>query len=157
MKRSPVLLLLLITLFSLSLSGCKDSNDEDASPKTNLLTNSEWKGDAIYAGPFRVMDLLKQFGQEDLAAQADISDWKFKFDKNGTVTATRDGVSDKGKWKFLDNETKLQITSSDNEETTLVINTLSESKLNLEFKASDLGFDPQDLQGFSTFEVRFVK
>lgn len=157
MKKLHLFALLFITLCTLSLTGCKDDDGENVSPRTALLTTGEWKGEGIYVGSFSLAFLLNQLGEEELAAEADITDWRLKFETDGTFRLTSDGTTETGTWKFTDNEQKIVITGDDNEETTFTVLQLSSSNLNLEINVEDLGYDPTDLQGVSRFELRMVK
>lgn len=162
MKKLNTLALLLVTLFTLSLTGCKDKK-ENVSPKTAFLTDGVWTGDAIYAGQFPVTALLTFAGQTELAEALNIKSTEFDFNRDGTFTATKDGVKENGTWKFSEDEKQITI-SGDNlvltggsNEATLDILRLDDSKFNLKIDAEEMGYDPDDLQGFSTFEVRLVK
>lgn len=161
MKNYRLIALLLVTLFGLTLSSCKDDDDdEDVSPKTALLTEAEWTGEGIYVQGTPLALLLQLAGQGDMADLFDISSTKFKFEKDGTFTGTSDGVIDSGKWKFTDNEQKIVITDADNTETTFTILTLNETNLNLELDIADLDvLDPEDLEDvpFQKLELRFVR
>lgn len=161
MKNYRLIALLLVTLFGLTLSSCKDGDDdEDVSPKTALLTEAEWTGEGIYVQGTPLAVLLQLAGQGDMADLFDISSTKFKFEKDGTFTGTSDGVIDSGKWKFTDNEQKIVITDADNTETTFTILTLNETNLNLELDIADLDvLDPEDLEDvpFQKLELRFVR
>ncbi|WP_161888062.1 lipocalin-like domain-containing protein [Pontibacter russatus] len=160
MRNLRLIALLLVTLFSLSLSSCKDDDDsEDMSPKTALLTEKEWTGEGIYVQGTSLALLLQLAGEEDLAEQFNISSTKIKFEKDGTFTGTSNGVMDSGKWKFTDNEQKIVITNADNQETTFKVNSLTESNLNLELNVEDLGMEPVEFQGvtINTVELRFVR
>ena len=165
MKNFRLIALLLVTLFSLSLTSCKDDDDgEDISPKTALLTEAEWTGEGIYVntpfGTLPLATLLQQMDMGDMADLFDISSTKFKFEKDGTFTGTSDGVIDSGKWKFTDNEQKIVITDADNQETTFTILTLNETNLNLELNITELDvLDPSDLEDipFQKLELRFVR
>lgn len=163
MKKLNTLALLLVTLFTLSLTGCKDDKEDDASPNTAFLTDGVWTGDAIYAGQFPVTTLLTLAGQTELAEALNIKSTKFDFNRDGTFTATKDGVTENGTWKFSEDEKQITITGDNlvltggSNEATLNILRLDASKFNLEIDVEEMGYDPDDLRGFSTFEVRLVK
>ncbi|MFD2999424.1 hypothetical protein ACFS7Z_03545 [Pontibacter toksunensis] len=162
MKKLNTLALLLVTLLTFSLTGCKDDKEE-ASPYTAFLTDGVWTGDAIYAGQFPVTTLLTLAGQTELAEALNIKTTKFEFERDGTFTATKDGVTENGTWKFANDENQIIISGDNlvltggNNEATLDILKLDDSKFNLQIDVEEMGYDPDDLQGFSTFEVRLVK
>lgn len=161
MKNINFITLLLVALFTLSLSGCKD--DEDVSPYTSLLTEAEWTGEGIYvktpAGSTSLALLLQLAGEEELAEQLDISSAKFKFEEDGTFTGTANGIADSGTWRFTENEQKIVITDADNAETTFTINKLNATNLDLELNIEDLGLEPIEIQGIplNTVELRLVR
>lgn len=160
MKNINTIILLLVTLFTLSLSSCKDDKEEEeVSPKSALLTEEEWTGEGIYVQGTSLALLLQLAGEDELAEQLDISSTKFKFEKDGTFTGTANGIADSGKWRFTDNEQKIVITDNTNEETTFTIKTLTETNLNLELNIEDLGMEPVEFQGIpiNTVELRLVR
>lgn len=161
MKNIHFIALLLVALFTISLSGCKDDKeDEDVSPKTSLLTEAEWTGEGIYVQGISLVPLLRAAGETEAADQlAVISTAKFKFEKDGTFTATANDLADSGKWRFTDNEQKIVITDTDNVETTFTINKLNATNLDLELNIEDLGLQPIEFQGIplNTVELRLVR
>ena len=156
MKKLHLFALLLLTLCSLSLTSCKD-DEEEVSPNTTLLTTGEWTGEGIYVGSLPLSFLLAQLGEKELAEEADITDWILDFEKNGTFSLTTDGVTENGTWKFADNEKRVIIIGNDKKETNFTVKKLTEKNLNLEINVEDMGYDPADLQGVSKFELRFVR
>jgi len=161
MKKLNLIALLLMTLFTMSLTSCGDDNkEEDVSPNTALLTAATWSGDAIYIGQFPAALIIEKYAPDmadELGALLDISDWKWKFERNGTFTATMDGTTETGKWVFADNEKTLILTADDGEVQNFAVNSLTETALNLEASVTDLGYDPEDVMGIDSFELRFKK
>jgi hypothetical protein len=160
MRKINLYAILLVTLFTISLTSCKDDDDEEpVSPNTALLTEAEWTGEGIYVQNTSLITLLEFAGEEELAEQLDISSSKIKFEKDGTFTGTANGLADNGKWRFTDNEKKIVITDSDNEETTFTVKELNSTKLNLELSLADLGLEPIEtpLMTITTVELRFVR
>ncbi|WP_345160164.1 lipocalin family protein [Pontibacter saemangeumensis] len=165
MKKINLFALLLVTLFTLSLSSCKDGDeDEEVSPRSAFLTDGEWSGEGIYvvqgANSISVALLLQLAGEQELADQLDaIKDAKFNFEEDGTFTATANGIADSGKWKFTEDEQKIVITDADNDETTFTVKNLTANNLNLELNIEELGMEPVELQGntINTLELRLVR
>jgi hypothetical protein len=82
MKRlHPVLLLLLLTGF---LSCKKFIEQQEKKAVLNIITNGQW--------------YVSQYQQNDSDITAAFSGYLFKFDENGIVTGSKDGVSQKGLW-----------------------------------------------------------
>lgn len=162
MNKIHLFALLLFTLSTLSLTGCKD--EENMSPRTALLTNGTWTGDGIYAGSLPVTTLLALAGETELAEALNIRTTTFDFDRDGTFRATKAGVTETGKWKFTDNEQKivisgdnLTLTGGNTDEATLNILVLSEKQFNLEINAAELGYDLSQYGNFNTFQLRLVR
>jgi hypothetical protein len=82
MKRLPIFGILLIVAFSFS---CKKLIEQQAEKAImNIITNGNW--------------YVYQYKQGDSDITTNFSDYLFKFDANGTVTGTKNSVSDKGTW-----------------------------------------------------------
>ncbi|WP_162052617.1 hypothetical protein [Pontibacter pamirensis] len=163
MKKLHLIALLLVTLCTFSLTGCKD-DDENVSPRTSLLTDGEWRGDGIYAGTFPVTTLLQFAGETELAEALNIKTTTFDFERDGTFEATKDGVTETGTWRFTNNEESiiisgdnLTLTGGNANEVTFDIVQLTASNFNLEIDVQELGYDLSDYGNFSTVQLRLVK
>lgn len=172
MKKLHLITLLLVTLCTFSLTSCKDDDEDNVSPNTALLTSEAWTGDGIYIRPTSFLppanltSVLRTLGEDELADELDITTTTFEFERDGTFRATRDGDTQSGTWRFMDNEQKIVITGddivltgNDTDEATFDINLLNETQFNLEISVSELGYDLSDYQGIDVdrFELRLVR
>lgn len=169
MKKLHLLALLLVTLCTLSLTSCKNDEDENVSPNMAMITDGAWTGEGIYVRPSflpltNISTLLRALGENELAQELDITTTTFDFERNGTFRATRDGVTQTGNWRFTDNEQRIVISGDDivltgnnTDEATFSILLLSPTQLNLEINVTEMGYDPADFQGINKFEVRLVR
>ncbi|MBD1395821.1 lipocalin family protein [Pontibacter sp. JH31] len=97
--------LLLMAVFSLTLSACE--KDKDTEPtKTDLIVAHEWKGDRVTVNGFDVSDR-----PEIKSMLLDIKSTTLTLRRDGTYTAvyTQNGVPQNttGTWTFKENETIL--------------------------------------------------
>jgi len=82
MKRLYLVSILLLVAYSFSCKKFIQQQEEKAI--MSIITNGFWRVD--------------QYIQNDSDITASFSGYLFKFDANGIVTGTKDGVSDKGLW-----------------------------------------------------------
>jgi len=80
-SRHPILLLFLLTCI---LSCKKFIEQQERKAVLNIITNGKW--------------YVSQYQQNDSDITAAFSGYLFKFDENGVVTGSKDGVSQKGLW-----------------------------------------------------------
>jgi hypothetical protein len=117
-----------ILLFAciLAFSGCKKDNDKPVT-KTDILSAKAWK----------LQDMLA-FGQNVTSLGlgsylGSLTNADFKFNKDGTYTATNraTNAASQGKWKFGNNETQLILDEGTSDQTTYDIITLTTTNLDL--------------------------
>ena len=80
-SRNLVLLILLLTCF---LSCKKFIEEQEKKAVLNIITTGQW--------------YVSQYKQNDSDITAAFSGYLFKFDENGVVTGSKDGLSQKGLW-----------------------------------------------------------
>jgi major membrane immunogen (membrane-anchored lipoprotein) len=75
------------------LTSCKK---EDTLTTTNIVTAGTWR--------------VSYFNEENDDNSADFSGYTFTFEDNGTMTATKNGVTETGTWSTQDNTTEFYMT-----------------------------------------------
>ncbi len=115
--------------------------------KTDLLTAFIWQTDEVsYKGGGKT---ILVYSKPKNIASREFAGSKITFKKDGTSQSTKEGFTENGKWKFLSNETQIEITPEQTNPQIIpdpelyAIALLSETNLTLvyTFKKVDFGGD----------------
>lgn len=126
MKKYAALLVVLLVYISI-ISGCKKDDEPNQPTRTDILTGREWKFQEIWA----FNQNLTNLGITDYFGE--LANSNFKFNRDGSYTATNRTTNDEvtGKWEFNSDETQLILNKGTSNENTLGIVTLTDKNLDL--------------------------
>ncbi|SFF92450.1 hypothetical protein [Pontibacter chinhatensis] len=123
MKNLKHLFFLLAAICVVSLSSCKD-DDDDVSPNVSLLTNGEWTGSAVFINGD---DLTAEFEAE---YGIDLTRYTSKFERDGKYVDKYAGTTMvEGAWEFENGERIIIFDKGTSTEYTVVISKLDEDEL----------------------------
>jgi hypothetical protein len=99
--------------------------------KTELLTANPWQyNELVYKGGSVSKVVMSKIANPIIGPNSDYAKATMTFKADGTVENNIKGIVEKAKWKFLSNETQLEITTSDNEKEIYSIDALTKDNFN---------------------------
>jgi hypothetical protein len=118
---------LIAILFLTSLLGCKKEAPPPAvSPNTEYLTAKTWLYGEYYSG-YGTPNQKRMYKRNNPGNAVDFTDYGYTFKKDGSFVVTIGTESLQGSWKFINNETGIEITSDTGSPTVLTIKELSKT------------------------------
>lgn len=122
MKNLKHIFFLLAAICVVSLSSCKD-DDDDVSPNVSLLTNGEWTGSAVFInGDDFTAEFEAEYG-------IDLTRYTSKFERGGTYIDKYAGTTMvEGTWEYENNE-RIILFDKGADEYRTVISKLDEDEL----------------------------
>jgi hypothetical protein len=110
--------------------------------KTDILTANPWQADevSIKGGGKTILIFSKS---KAIGLKTEYADSKTTYRADGTTEQVEKGFTEKGTWKFLSNESQLQIKPEQGEVQLYIIDLLNETNFNVRvtFKKVDFGND----------------
>lgn len=117
--------LLLAVLLLLFTTGCKkDSPAPAVSPNTELLTAKLWLYNEYYSG-YGTPSQKRLYKRNNPGNAVDFSEYRYIFYTDGSFVVKIGSESLKGTWKFINNETGIEISSTSGSPTVLSLLTLN--------------------------------
>jgi hypothetical protein len=109
--------------------------------KTEILTANPWQyNEAAYKGESVTKVVMSKTANPAIGLNSDFAKTTMTFKVDGTVENNIKGIIEKAKWKFLSNETQLQITTADNEKEVYSIDVLTKDNFNQSYIITKASF-----------------
>ena len=122
---APMRYLLIVIISFFFFAGCKkDTPPRAVTPNTELLTAKPWLYNEYYSG-YGTPSQKRLYKRNNPGNSVDFSEYQYIFYKDGSFVVKIGRESLNGSWKFINNETGIEISSASGSPTVLSLHALN--------------------------------